>query len=385
MTERAEHRSSTHTGIARAVRRVATSREPSWALVALVLAPACVPNIEDDLATVSAPRVLAVRARATSNGTTTGTAEVAPLASAVLDALVAAPDGTPVPAPEWELCTARKPLTELGPVNAACLTRTSDRAVESALGRGDAVPVTVPRDACSLFGPNPPPPTANGPAGRPVDPDVTGGYYQPVVAFLGDADTSLGMLRLDCGLPVGVAQDALVDYGKRHRPNENPAIERLELVGDVAAAVAVDGGTSSPTPVKRGQRVTFRVTWAACPRSPVCGDGQCSAGETHDANGCPEDCPPEGAKGCTGAETYAFYDARTHTVVDRREGITVSWYATSGEFDAQQTGVSETDPDTPSNENGWTSPATLGDVLLWAVLRDDRGGVGFETYRLRVE
>ena len=353
----------------------------SWRVILIVVpwvVAGCIPEIDDDLSTISAPRILAVQSQP---------AEAGPEKLVTTRALVAAPDGAKVPFIDWELCIDRKPLTELGPVSPACLSRTGNAAIQVPLGSGDSVgPFEIPRDACSLFGPTPPPPKANEPGGRPTDPDVTGGYYEPLVAFLGSSDKTLGMVRLDCGLPVGVPRDALKDYNARHRPNENPAIDAFSM-GTAAPLTDIppDDGSSSPEVVSPHEHLTVRATYAACPRTPVCGDGQCSAGETKDQDSCPADCPDDTAKGCTGAETYAWYDGTSHTVVDRREGIAVSFYSTDGAIDDRRTGVAATDPDQSHVETGWTAPGRAGDVVLWAVIRDDRGGVSWQRYRLRVK
>ena len=62
----------------------------------------------------------------------------------------------------------------------------------------------------------------------------------------------------------------------------------------------------------------------------------------------------------------------------------VSWFATGGTFDNDTTGRSATDS-TPYTENGWTAPATAGTVYVWVVLRDDRGGVGWNSYTINVK
>ncbi|HEX3594926.1 MAG TPA: hypothetical protein VHU80_07490, partial [Polyangiaceae bacterium] len=146
-------------------------------VVASAFASACIPTITDDLATIAKPRLLAVA---------TTPAEAAPATSVALEALVAVPPDARSPAVSWELCLDRKPLTELGAVSPACLDRGADAAIEQSAGQGQEVASAVPREACSLFGPNPPPPKPGETGGRPADPDPTGGYYQPVVAFLGN-------------------------------------------------------------------------------------------------------------------------------------------------------------------------------------------------------
>ncbi|HEX4335615.1 MAG TPA: hypothetical protein VH062_06845 [Polyangiaceae bacterium] len=329
---------------------------------------ACIPTVTDDLATVARPRLLAVA---------TTPAEAAPAAAVTFTALVAAPPDVRTPAVDWELCLDRKPLTELGAVSEACLGRGADGSVEQTAGRGDEVTGAVPREACSLFGPNPPPPKAGQTGGRPVDPDPTGGYYQPIVAFLADAPT-LGAVRLNCGVP-GLSPDERVEFGSRYRVNENPRIDTLRLDG---STVLMPDGDSASVSLRRGTTVTLKAEWASCPRKSVCGDGIC--GEREDATSCADDCPAGVSKGCTGAETYAWFDAVADQIVDRREGIAVTWYATAGDFSERRTGVSESDPDEARAQTMWTAPSKAGADVVWAVIRDDRGGVTWSTYRIDV-
>ncbi len=341
--------------------------------VASLVAVACVPSLGDDQARIASPRVLAVRAVP---------AEVKPGQQVTLSALVAAPSGVRVEGGdlEWAMCLARKPLTELGPVAQECIDRFGLGGENfQRLGRGPTVTGVLPADACRRFGPNAPPAEAGGVAGRPVDPDPSGGYYQPVV--LGsDIGAALGSVRLACGL-VGVPSAEAVRYNQGSRPNENPAIERLEIVGDVVRSIApgIDAPRAS---VAAGSRVALRAVWAACPRQPVCGDGLCTAGENQSS--CPGDCR-DAPKGCTGAESYLWPDPETRTVHGRREAITISWFSDRGVFADEQTGRTEDDADGVDASNVWTAPTERGPVRLWIVLRDDRGGVGWGEYLVQVE
>jgi hypothetical protein len=335
------------------------------------LTTACVPEVDDDLSLVVAPRILAVRATPAEIGTEKTT---------TVEALVAAPDGADVPEISWQMCLERKALTELGPVNATCLDFVADGdETRVALGRGEAAELETVREACSLFGPNAPPPENGMKGGRPVDPDATGGFYQPVVAFLGGEPT-LGMVRLDCGLPLA-PREALIEYNSRHKPNGNPALSLLALQdGSASTDLEPDEATASAD-VPLGGTVTLRAEWQRCPREAACEDGICSEGE--DVTSCAADCTTPVS--CTGAETYSWYDPSTRQVVWRREGILVAWYATSGEFTERQTGVLEAEPDVPASETQWVAPSTAGEVKLWVVLRDDRGGSSWQEYRVNVQ
>ncbi|HWZ88928.1 MAG TPA: hypothetical protein VNW92_08760, partial [Polyangiaceae bacterium] len=303
-------------------------------LVALVLCASCVPTFDDQLSIVSEPKLLAIQSEP---------AEAAPGDSVTLSALVADPSTDPAaPTLSWGLCIARKPLTELGPVNPVCL-QLADRAPRdaiTALGRGAAVSATLPMDACRLFGPSLPEAMNGQPAGRPVDPDPTGGFYQPVTVTLVDSTvTSLGDVRLACP-PSGLDQDEAGAFSANYRRNENPSLASVALVDA--------SGTATPLPdepealrVAPGQALYLVASWAACPTSPVCGDAVCGALE--DNTNCPSDCTTP--KGCTGAESYAWWNPDARQLESRHESMRVSWYATAGQFENPVTGRDEDEYD----------------------------------------
>ncbi len=132
--------------------------------------------------------------------------------------------------------------------------------------------------------------------------------------------------------------------------------------------------------VRPGEDVTWRVSWASCPTADVCGDKVCGIDE--DTALCEADCAAP--RGCTGAEKYVFFDPEIREVRERREGVWVSWFATGGTFEYDRTGRDEEAANLPFTENLWTAPSEEGTFSLWVVLRDDRGGVGWERYRVRV-
>jgi hypothetical protein len=363
---------------------VVTRYRVGFLVATAVASVACKPNIVGRASLVDSERVLVVRSEP---------AEVKPDDSppkeVTYSALYVGPrDGAPDPSLlEWAFCETQKPLAVTGPIAPACLVRGA--SVLGPITRGDTMKAPVPGDACEVFGPLPPKPKLGEPAGRPADPDTTGGYYQPVrllVPRKGEPDDyAVGVTRLDCGLG-GATQEQAADYTKRHRPNQNPALDSLELTHangnretfahhgtdapDAGGAVAPDaGGTVAPDAgravpsiaVARGETVTLRANWAACPTTGT-----------------------EPAKGCTGAEPYVALDPVAHTLVDRRESMRVSWFATAGGYAHDRTG--RTEEDTASfSENEWTAPDTAGQGSLWVVLRDDRGGVGFEALEINVQ
>jgi len=338
-------------------------------LGAAVLA-GCVPTFDDELSTVKKTELLAI---------SSDPAEAAPGDTVTLSALVATPPGDAMqPALSWGLCLARKPLTELGPVNPVCLQAPGLAPPDalSPLGSGDTVPATLPMTACRLFGPSLPEAMNGEPAGRPVDPDPTGGFYQPVSVTLAATNvTSLGDVRVFCP-PSGLDQDQAANFNANYRRNQNPSIDSI--------AIADESGNRAPISdsitVTPGRTLRLEASWALCPTTSVCGDGVCSALE--DANNCADDCATP--KGCTGAEPYAYWNPDSRALEVRHESLRVSWYATDGTFADPVTGRDESEFAETSSENAWTAPSTLGKITLWLVIRDARGGQSFRTFTVTV-
>jgi hypothetical protein len=339
---------------------------------ALLCCASCVPRFDDQLSVVSEPRLLAVQSEP---------AEAAPGEPVTLRALVATPTATRAPPTlSWGLCTARKPLTELGPVNPVCLQRPAPALRDSItpLGSGTSVSATLPMDACRLFGPSLPEAMNGQPAGRPVDPDPTGGFYQPVSVTLLDSNvTSLGDVRIFCP-PSGLDQDQAGDFGANYRRNENPVLSGVVRIDAAGASIPVPDEPDA-LQANAGQALHFQTSWAACPSSPACGDDICGALE--DRTNCPADCATP--KGCTGAETYAWWDPDARQLESRHEAIRVSWFASAGRFENPVTGRDE-DEFSATTDNTWTAPAAGGEVRLWLVVRDARGGQSFRTFLISV-
>lgn len=317
-------------------------------LVVLAL-PGCVPDVESDLSRVDTPRILAVRAEP---------AEVAPGQPVTFTALYADADGTIADAPlTWAFCNERKPLAELGPVSRYCYD-IEDLAV-APFGEGITATGNVPTNACRLFGSDPPPASAPGqPNGRPVDPDITGGYYQPVPVFDPNADPSATLfeVRIACGL-VGATPAQGREFRQRYVRNQNPAIRAITVShGEQTLPVGDD-----PVRIPAGASVTLRLEWPEC---------------------VPDGDAAEVA--CEGAEVYTRFDLRKLDLVTERESLRVAWYATAGTFESASTGRASEDPET-FVENRFTAPETRGEVVLWTVLRDDRGGSAWASFRVRVE
>jgi hypothetical protein len=268
---------------------------------------------------------------------------------------------------------ARKPLIELGPVNPACLRDDdgSGSAVQ-ALGRGFEVSATLPKDACKLFGPLRPPPEEGEPSGRPVDPDVSGGFYQPFVASL-DGVLSIGGVRIDCDLATASRDDA-GSYRQRYRPNENPLLTRVALVSD-SEPLALDDA-SMRRQVRAGSELELSAGWDECPTESLCGDSFCTANE--DRVSCAQDC--DEPRGCSGSEKYFSYDTEARAVVSRRESLAVAWYASRGRFVEEQTGWGEAQAAAArATSNRWRVGEQTGPATIWLVIRDSRGGQSWRT------
>jgi hypothetical protein len=298
----------------------------------------CLPNFVDDTTHVGAPRVLAVRSTP---------AEAHEGDAVTLEALVAAPPDASSPGVTWSLCIERKTLAELGPVSARCLASPAPGDdIAKALDSTPPVTAVLPSDACQLFGPERPEPKPGQPSGRPVDPDVTGGFYQPLLAWLG-ATPVLGGVRLECPLS-GASPADTRNFNAQYHVNTNPAPLALEAVrADGTSMVLTDDAAHALLP---GEAVQLRVTLPACDTD---------------------------AEACGGAENYVVYDALSRTIVQRAEAIVLSWYASDGVFAEPRTEA------TPADDGGlvagetWTLPKRSGFATVWAVARDDRGGAGW--------
>lgn len=334
-----------------------------------VVTTACVPEFDTDLSELTEPKVLAIAATP---------AEAGPQQPVELEALVAVPEGQRTPALNWTMCLARKPLTELGPVNPVCFDADNAAGDVVELGRGSHVRATLDKDVCKLFGPLRPSPMGSEGAGRPADPDVTGGFYQPFVAHLGESAT-LGDVRIDCDL-ANVDRDEAIDYRKRYRPNENPLITELSRIGDAGDVALL--GSDELIQLRAGSRMTLRASWDECSTESQCGDGLCTAFE--DQATCAEDCTGT-LRGCTGAQPYVWYDAQRQRVQSRREGISVAWYASRGHFESEQTGLDEDEAAAQSStENVYIASSHPGPATLWLVIRDSRGGQSWQIRHVEV-
>ncbi|HEX7671332.1 MAG TPA: hypothetical protein VF395_17180 [Polyangiaceae bacterium] len=347
------------------------------AVTVAALSSACKPDIVGRASVVDSDRVLAVRSMHAEAKPGDATVEYS--------ALYVGKKGAVDPvALKWSFCTTPKPLAVTGPIAPVCLAPTGKYL--QPIPQDGTVTAPIPEDACKKFGPTAP---EGPPPGRAADPDTTGGYYQPVRVLVpvnnGAPDYAVGVTRLDCGL-AGATLEQSADYTKRYRPNENPAIDSLELTRSGGKRVTLEADAApdaTAVTVAPSETVTLRATWPKCPSKFVCGDGICSPGET--VTDCP-DFPTECGtpNGCTGAEPYVALDPVNHVLADRREAIRVSWFTTDGDYSHERTGRTE-DDSAVFSDNEFTAPSDRGRVFLWVVLRDDRGGVGFTGYRIDVQ
>ena len=301
------------------------------------LLTACLPNVDVDASAVTEARVVAVRMTP---------AEAAPGQEIALEALVADPVYTSTSAaPSWSRCDAQKPLAELGPVSRTCL---DDASARVALGQGLRVTTTVPLESCRLFGPNPPLAAAGAAPGRPVDADLTGGYFHPYLVGLG-ASLDATFARVFCGL-ANATQAESVSYATGYVRNENPTVEAIVLLRADGTAI----GASSSTMVRSGEVLSLTARVPSCTKEP-----------------------------CAGAERYLRRGANGAGLETVREVLRISWSSSVGGVRDAYVGMEDGDA-TRSARTTWTAPAQAGTHRLWAVVRDDRGGVGWATREVLV-
>ena len=361
----------------------------AWLLACLACLPClssgCKPDFSDRPSEVQDHRVLAIQAEPAEwlRRVDPDTNEARP---AKYRALIANVTGTVSDANlEWAFCTRPKPLTELNDVSVACFQ--NDPSFIVPVGNGPEATAAVPENTCRQFGPEVP----EDQSFRPADPDVTGGYYQPLRVLYrpspGQVVPAIAKLRIRCGLP-GASQEQTARYNRSYHSNTNPRIESItalspggpQVLGDVTALPK-----PAPIMVAPGQTVTMSVAWPGCPLQDACGDGVCGPTETKDTGDgqCEGDCKVE--RGCAGAERYLAFSLETRSLDEVREVMRVSWFTSlgGGSFRDDRTGRGATDPGTVS-ENEYTAPTQAGVYPLWVVLRDSRGGVSWRSVEVRV-
>jgi hypothetical protein len=201
------------------------------ALVLILVLAGCEDTLDQRLAIVDQPRVLAI---------TSEPPEVLPGATATLTALVASPKGPLTTVPAWSLCDAPKPPTVDNAVADGCV---EDQVLP--LGDGASITAPIPMDACRTFGPD-----VASAGFRPRDPDPTGGYYQPIRAAVPSLDLAFGFTRITCNL-ANAPGDVAQQYKTTYVANTNPTLTALTLDGALPASVAPDSD------------VTLSIGWPA--------------------------------------------------------------------------------------------------------------------------
>jgi hypothetical protein len=335
-------------------------------LVALTsLAAGCKPNLGSPPSLIIKPRFLAVRGtppEAAANGMVT------------YDALVVDTDGTVAgPLINWAQCLQPNPPANGNEVSINCLP--GQLGIDGGVITPDdttypepTFTAPLPSNSCTLFGPEAPPPMKGQPPQRPADPDTTGGFYQPVRAVW-DSDVgplvSFALERVTCNLanaPTSIATQFAMEYV----PNNNPVLADLLFDPAGVALPLYAAGQTSPAAaatIAANQLVTLQADFSA-----------------------------------DSAETFLVWNVVTLSLERQRESLTVSWFATGGSFDhdvtghaggavtgdAGQTDAATSDAGQTFTQNVWRAPETPGPVYLWAVLRDNRGGVDFAAAQIVV-
>jgi hypothetical protein len=343
---------------------------------------ACAPEFSERSSAVTAPRVLGIRSNP---------AEVLPGGAVSYQLLVGGVQGTVAsPHADWSYCTQPKATNELNDVAPQCFGQ-GDFVVP--FGSGATPTGILPVNACAQFGPDVPQPSSGSGSdssgnsitqtqGRPTDADSTGGYYQPVILDVQTAGTRIPTLaetRITCGL-AGSTGEQFEEYNERTKINENPQLSSV-LVSSQGDSELTPEDAPKPLAVSASTLLTLRANWPGCPSVPSCGDGMCSPGEA--IQDCPDDCT--NPVGCGGSESFAYLDPETHVLVDRHESMRVSWFASGGSFYTDHTGRAQEEFTQTSSDNTWTAPEGPGPVFIWVVLRDDRGGVDWQSFKVNVQ
>jgi hypothetical protein len=312
-----------------------------WGLAVAAAAAGCKPDLGAPASLVSGPRLLAVRA--TPPDATPGVDMV------TYDALAVDVTGTVAsPAIDWAQCLAPDPPAFSNDVSDACLAIPDDTTAPAPTFT--AIPDI---DDCSVFGPDTPPPKKGQPPTRAADPDTTGGYYQPVRArWQSDAGPVLAFTleRIICHL-ANAPVTAAGEFASTYTPNKNPVLAALTYDPAGAALPLYAAGQAAPpaaVSVAAGASVTLEADFSA-----------------------------------DSAETFPVWDVVSLALVQQRESLRVSWFATGGTFDHDATGRTSDETET-FTQNVWTAPETPGPVSFWAVLRDSRGGLDFASATIDV-
>jgi hypothetical protein len=279
-----------------------------------MVAGACTPMFHDDPALITEARVLAVQF---------DPPEAAAGGDVIARALVASPSGTLTDAAvDWSWCLVPKPPADNGIVNVECL------AGGEVVGSGTQTRLSIPPDACSLFGSETPPGDY-----RPRDPDATGGFYQPVRLDV-DGASSFGLERITCRQR-SLSVDVATELSRTYVANRNPRLLPVESTG----TNGTEGGTAASVVVGDDVRVTLRVDGADF-------------------------------------EAFPIVDLQTQTLLTARETLRFGLFGSGGRFASSRFDGIDAD-DGPEVSTTWRAPQEVGTVHLWAVVTDSRGGSDF--------
>ena len=326
-----------------------------WGFVGMLMALAgCKPDLGAPVSLISGPSILAVRgepAEADPKRDQTVTYEVL---AVDVDGRIPSLDSAANRPALWAVCTTPKPPVEANAVSSDCVDgeKLPGQYGFSLTGFSSKMPF----DACSLFGPNPPPAKEGEAQVRPRDPDVTGGYYLPIRVSLWipegqrregmagqDTLVAFGFERISCGL-ANVDSKTSRQFEETYTLNKNPRLSGLRIISPTISEVRAGAALHVP----RNTSVTFEAAWNE-----------------------------------ESVESFPAFDIESRTLLTRRESMVVAWYATGGTFAHDSSGRGESETETATS-NQWTAGAP-GDAHMWLVLRDNRGGVDFAAYELVVD
>ena len=197
-----------------------------------------------------------------------------------------------------------------------------------------------PANACTLFGPDPPPQMAGQP---PLRPARSRHHRRLLPAAARRRRQRHRRSRSSASPARWPTPDRLAaQFAQTYVPNNNPTLEPIDARPSAAPRVTLDAlpaGKCRSTSRSAGRRQRRELS-------------RCST-------------RPPGIARCT-----------------MRESMRVSWFATAGAF--ATTSPAATRPTRHRTDNVWTAPATPGPVHLWLVLRDSRGGIDYAAYELTV-
>lgn len=236
--------------------------------------------------------------------------------------------------PKLATCTLPRRLGERGYVSQACL-------------RGFGLIPQSPQgalwdQACSIFGPTPPPVEDDEQGLRPSDPDKSGGYYVPervAVEIQGQTLSSFLLLRSRCDL-VGATRDVFDAYRKSYRENQHPDLS--------TAQVWINGQPGWMQKINPGSTLTIEL---AVPAEQ--------------------------------SEAYPIYNQIYNRLDPGQEQLTLRAYISRGELlpSAQALNAAQLQQGQRYRFSLRTEP-TFRSAILWWVLEDERGGRSWRSLRI---